>query len=564
VLALTVGTQCPAQVHTGAQERAERESERVDAPRGSERGNASPAERGLRSRTADACPGYTLFAPMNATTTYLVDLDGNVIHRWASNYEPGMAAYLLPDGSLLRAAREPSASFFGGGIGGRIQRIARNGTVVWDFEYSDESKCQHHDIKPLANGNVLLVAWERKTREEAVAAGRNPDRMFEKEMWPDCVVEIEPQGATGGRVVWEWRVWDHLVQDVDAGLPNYGVVAEHPERVDVNFERSQPRESAAEMRRLRALGYVGGAVPEEERGPGQRPSRGPGRFPGGPGGPPGDWCHVNSVDHNERLDQIVLSVHTFNEIWVIDHSTTTEEAASSRGGRSGKGGDLLYRWGNPQAYGAGDGSAQQLFAQHDARWIPDGLPGAGNITVFNNGPGRADGQYSSVIEIAPPIEATGGYARERGRAFGPAGPAWEYKGRAGEAFFSGHISGAQRLSNGNTLICSGEQGRIFEVSRMGQIAWDYWNPFIQQDRKHGPRPRFDAQSTTRPAPGGPGQPRRSGPGGARAWGGMWWPPGPPPGMGPPEGGLFRATRVQAGDPGVQALLEAKAEANVTE
>ena len=56
-----------------------------------------------------------------------------------------------------------------------------------------------------------------------------------------------------------------------------------------------------------------------------------------------DFLHVNSVAYNERLDQIAISVPEYGEIWILDHSTTTQEAAGSEGGRQGRGGDLLYR-----------------------------------------------------------------------------------------------------------------------------------------------------------------------------------------------------------------------------
>ena len=95
--------------------------------------------------------------------------------------------------------------------------------------------------------------------------------------------------------------------------------------------------------------------------------------------------HTNSVAYNPELDQIMLSIHEFSEVWIIDHGTTTAEAASHSGGRRGKGGDLLYRWGNPRAYRTGSNVDQRLFAQHCAHWIPAGLPGAGHMLVFNNG-----------------------------------------------------------------------------------------------------------------------------------------------------------------------------------
>jgi len=528
------------------------------------------ARTGLLRNADGALPGYTLFAPLDATTTYLVDMRGEVVHKWESQYPPGQSVYLLDDGTLLRAAQEPdNRHFAGGGIGGRVQRLAPDGTVLWDYVCADAQRCLHHDVEPLPNGNVLVIAWEKKTRAEALAAGRDPELQEGDELWPDCVLEIEPQGTSGGRIVWEWHVWDHLVQEFDAGKPNYGVVAEHPERIDLNYRRTAPRETLEEIRRLRAIGYIGGGAPDEaddarpDGGASEDGERGEdGRQRGRRSGPGGrgmraDMCHTNAIDYNAQLDQIVLSVHTFNEIWVIDHSTTTEEARGSRGGRAGRGGDLLYRWGNPRAHGAGDAGDQKLFAQHDAQWIPEGLPGAGNLLVFNNGRGRDDGEYSTVVEITPPVEPGGTYARTR-PAFGPSRFAWEYMAEKETDFYSGHISGAQRLANGNTLICSGEQGRVFEVTRAGDTVWEYVNPFRSN---RPPRDGF----LPRGGPGGP-----EGPDGPR-----WRPAGPSSGerprFGPPPGerggrggpggpgGLFRATRIAAEHPGSQKLLATRTE-----
>src|SRR5207245_6277174 len=97
-----------------------------------------------------------------------------------------------------------------------------------------------------------------------------------------------------------------------------------------------------------------------------------------------DWTHINAVAYNADLDQIMLTVRAFSEFWIIDHSTTSAEAKGHTGGRGGKGGDLLYRWGNPQAYRAGRMEDQRLFAQHDAHWIPRGRLGEGHVMVFNN------------------------------------------------------------------------------------------------------------------------------------------------------------------------------------
>src|SRR5205823_7110527 len=161
----------------------------------------------------------------------------------------------------------------------------------------------------------------------------------------------KPTGKTTGEVVWEWLIWDHLIQDHDSSKANYGDVAKHPERIDLNFGEGEGLAPLFAQKdgldKLRSIGYV--------RSP-------PGRNqPYNPG-----WTHLNSVAYNPELDQIVLSALGFSEVWIIDHSTTTAEAAGHSGGRRGKGGGLLYRWGNPRAYRAGSNTDQQLFGQHAA------------------------------------------------------------------------------------------------------------------------------------------------------------------------------------------------------
>ena len=367
--------------------------------------------------------GHVLFAPMDSKITYLIDSSGEVTHNWSSDYLPGEAAYLLNDGTLLRTIK---LSFVYGGDGGGVQRIDKDGSLLWQYQYYDQDHLSHHDIQALPNGDVLLIAWEKKTRDEAIAAGRNPDLLTGNVLMPDHIVEVKPTGPTSGEIVWEWHVWDHLIQDYDAAKANYGVVADHPELVDINY------------------GFV-----------------------------TADWLHTNSIDYNEEFDQILLSAHNFNEIWVIDHSTTTEEAAGHNGGRSGKGGDILYRWGNPQAYRAGIASDQHFFAQHDATWIQPGRPGAGDILVFNNGGGRPGGSITTVDEITPPVDANGTYYLESGSAYGPEGLTWTYT----TDFYAFYIGGATRLPSGNTLVCNGPAGRFFEVTPQGQTVWEYVNTY---------------------------------------------------------------------------------------
>jgi hypothetical protein len=186
--------------------------------------------------------------------------------------------------------------------------------------------------------------------------------------------------------------------------------------------------------------------------------------------------HSNAVSYNAEFDQVMLSVLEFSEIWIIDHSTTTAEAAGHSGGRQGKGGDLLYRWGNPRAYRAGTTKDQRLFGQHNAHWIPKGLPGEGHVLVFNNGRRRIGGAYSSVDELVLPVDADGRYAHKPGEAFGPDQPIWSYAAPKRADFYAEFISGAHRLPNGNTFICSGPNGTIFEVTPEKDVVWKYVNP----------------------------------------------------------------------------------------
>jgi hypothetical protein len=190
-----------------------------------------------------------------------------------------------------------------------------------------------------------------------------------------------------------------------------------------------------------------------------------------------DWLHTNSIDYNPEFDQILLSVHNFNEIWVIDHSTTTGEAADHTGGNSGKGGDLLYRWGNPEAYDAGTAGDQRLFGQHDASWIKPGYSSEGNILIFNNGIGRPIGTFSSIDEIVPPINNVGQYYLEPDSSYGPEDLAWCYTANPPTSFFSFFMGGAQRLIDGNTLICNGDAGQFFEVTAEKATVWLYTNPY---------------------------------------------------------------------------------------
>ena len=360
---------------------------------------------------------YILFAPLGREEAYLIDRSGEVVHRWALSGQPGNSVYLLEGGDLL-ATYTVEGSFHGGGIGGGVERLTWDGEPVWSFELATETAHLHHDVEMLPNGNVLMIAWEAKSRREARAAGLSPDQLPPSGVvWSEMILEYSP---SLDRVVWDWRLWDHA-------LPAGWDAEAHPGKIDLGFAAN--RNSS-------------------------------------------DWWHLNAVDYHEALDQIVVSSRAASEIWILDHSLTTAEAA-------GGAGDLLYRFGNPAAYGGSE--SQVLYGQHNASWIeacldpagpsPFGTSRSNRILLFDNGDKHAR-PTSRVVELDLPDYENG--------LFEDASIIWQYppmESGTTAAFFADHISGAQRLENGNTLLCIGTEGRFLEVTPEGTIVWEYVNPF---------------------------------------------------------------------------------------
>lgn len=384
--------------------------------------------------TANTFKGYTLFAPKQNTMTYLINNEGRKVHEWtASTYAPGQAVYLLENGNLLRTCMTQGNLGTGGGEGGRIEEYNWNDSLVWFMNYSTSTYMQHHDIKKLPNGNIIMLVVEKKMLADVEAAGFDltkfqPDVQQKGFILPDCIIEVDPTYPSGGTVVWEWHVWDHLIQNHDATKLNFGDPSAHPELVD----------AAGDHRVL-----------------------------------PLFWNHMNSIDYNPALDQIAMSVRGNSEVWIIDHSTTTAQSASHSGGNHGKGGDLLYRWGNPLTYGAGTVANQKYYEQHDVEWVKSDCPGAGNLTCFNNGVNR---NFSSVDEITPPVDAFGNYSLTAGTAYGPTNLTWTYQANPPTSLYAHDISGAQRLPNGNTILCAGPFGTFYEVTSSGAVVWKYISP----------------------------------------------------------------------------------------
>ena len=365
------------------------------------------------------------------SNTYIINNDYEIINRWDHELSTIGVPHLNDDGSIILQFRSTEHSFGNshGPIGGIFKKLDWHGNEVWSNEFFSNIFHPHHDFEVMPNENILILGWEKKTYSEALNAGR---LNVENEIWPLAIYEVTLNSNNEFGIIWEWHIWDHLVQDVDSSLHNFGIIKDHPELIDINIgEFTNPNE--------------------------------------------GDWLHTNAIAYNSDLDQIVFSSKHFNEIFIIDHSTTILEASGHYGGNSNRGGDILYRWGKPANYGRGNSSDQKLNAQHGVHWIPLGYPGAGKLLIFNNNPSDTlsnNNQFgnSSVVELLPPINTEGNYLLTADSVYAPEN--FDLIFGNDDSFFSSFQSGAYRLENGNTIITVTQEKFFFEINQDGQIIWD--------------------------------------------------------------------------------------------
>lgn len=365
--------------------------------------------------------GYALYNLQNQNTTYLIDKNQAIAYSWSCAVACNYTVLLKSNGNIVRGGVYSGNQLNGAAVGGMVQEIDPSGSVVWEYIYSNSSHCSHHDITLLDNGNVILTAWEVMSAAELVQAGRSG---VTSEKWPTHFIELQQNGSSA-TIVWEWHMKDHFIQDYDAGKDNFGIVNDHPELMDINA-------------------VSGGG--------------------GGPGGGGGDWFHTNGVDYNPALDQLVFSSRYASEFFIIDHSTTTAEAASHVGGNSGRGGDFLYRWGNPSNYGS-NGTQTIPAAVHDPRWITDdGRPNGGYIQFFNNEGGASGG---SVIDAVSAPESGFMYTMA-GSSYGPSTYDWRHVCLASNT----GQGASNRMTNGNTFVNVSQQ-YMYEVDASNNLVWQY-------------------------------------------------------------------------------------------
>jgi len=376
----------------------------------------------------EVAEGFTLFTPWYSARSFLINNCGQVIREWEHEIEEGLAnSYLDIEGNLHLLRNEVFSLYDWDG-----NRLTSFTGEAWDMNF-------HHDFTILPNGHVIILFDEKITINEALELGVDSTLFVEQQdhMVIDGFAEFDLSDPDSITLVWEWHLKHHLIQDMNPLLNNFFKSAERPRRLNINFTSA-----------LYSLL---------------------------------DWTHFNGVDYNPELDQLVFSSRSSSEIYIIDHSTTTSEAADSVGGTYGFGGDFLWRWGNPAQYGQ-DSSLQQTFVQHNPNWNLYGPNTQEGMSLFNN-ENATNSASSSILTVVPQKDSDGNYIFENGR-FGPDEPEWKYEGPE-EEFFSPIMSSAQLLNNGNYISCLGRFGKFYEITPEGKRVWQYQNPIFI-----GPVPQF--------------------------------------------------------------------------
>jgi hypothetical protein len=329
---------------------------------------------GLQRAELDRCyDGYTLFTTTEDNDSYLIDMEGQLVHRWPTLRS--QLSELRPNGNLI----------YGGY--GRVCEIDWEGNVLWGYPCD-----YHHDFAPTVEGRIMILVgcMTRVLDRPDVFQGCSEGLSFVANNF----MEIDPKTFS---CTWRWWAHEHIDELRPLGI-------EFPRPID---ERSK--------------------------------------------GKMGDIFHCNTLqvlpdteigrrDSRFRAGNVMFSYRQIDVIGVVDRDS----------------GDIVWAWG-----------PGELDGQHQPTLIPDvhpltgeAMPGAGHILVFDNGRYRRD--YSRVLEIDPISN--------------------EILWSSPTDWHSWHISGAQRLPNGNTFICDGPAGRLFEITPEGETVWEYLNPFARRIR----------------------------------------------------------------------------------
>ena len=348
---------------------------------------------------------YVLINDAGNDRVYLMDKDAVILHEWDLPFGIGNDVELLDDGRLLGIMKAEAPDITYGGQGGKLQFVNPDSSVEWNFDYSSEDYITHHDVELLPNGNVITLVWEKRSQEVAEQAGS----VLSEAIFPEAIIEINP---LTDEIVWEWHAWDHIIQDHDDTKDNFGVLADNPRLIDLNY------------------------VTDKQ----------------------GDIMHANGIEYDEENDIIYISVNFYHEVWVIDHSTTTEEAASHTGGNYGFGGDLIYRFGNPEVYDNPMGE-RLFYNNHHPRLLSG--EDLGKFTIYMNG-GDLNQSTAYELLLPDPLSLAANTNNEPTIA-------WSF---TDENLFAPRVSGMVKSPNGNRLITEGDFG-VWEVTEAGEVVWKF-------------------------------------------------------------------------------------------
>lgn len=421
--------------------------------RGMRNDEETPVTGVVRYDMDKAWDGYTLLCTMGGyidpdtgvnNPAILIDMEGNVINAWPLTSTPSK---ILPGGYII------GQEGFLGSSGGQtcpLVQLDWNGDKVWEWRGQPRSPgaeelfgC-HHDfqrqgspvgyyapgLEPMATGGKTLML---SNYHPPVEQTKHISRHL---LHDDALYEVDWEG----NLTWQWHAWEYYDQ--------MGFCDAAREAVYETFSGFDPN-GGSDYHHFNAASYLG----------------------------PNKW--YDAGDLRFHPDNVIFDCRSSNILGIIARHDHPEGQWAS--------GDVIWRVGPDYSYGRPEHKLGQIIGQHHVHMIPQGLPGAGNILVYDNGGNAGYGplmpglsptannrlrEYSRILEFDPvTLEVVWEYANPMAR--------YDDQGNCVEAsFFSPFISGAQRLANGNTLICQGSNGRIFEVTAEKEIVWEYISPHL--------------------------------------------------------------------------------------
>jgi hypothetical protein len=421
--------------------------------RGMRNDKETPITGVVRYDPSKAWDGYTLLCSMGGHVNpdtgvncqaILIDMEGNLINEWPLTSTPSK---ILPGGYVIGQEGVLGSS---GGQTCPLVQLDWKGNKVWEWRGLPRSPgakelfgC-HHDFQregnpvgyyapgmepKTANGKTLILS----NYHPPVALTQHISRHL---LHDDVLYEVDWEG----NLIWQWYAWEHFDQ--------MGFNESAQQAIYDTFAGFDPN-GGSDYQHFNAASYLG----------------------------LNKWYEAGDLRFHP--DNVIFDCRSSNIMGIIarhDHPTGAWVS-----------GDIVWRVGPDYSYGRPEHRLGQVIGQHHVHMIPKGLPGAGNILLFDNGGNAGYGplmsglapvannklrEYSRVLEFDPiTLDVVWEYANPEAQ--------YDDQGNCLEAsFFSPFISGAQRLANGNTLVCQGSNGRVFELTPAREMVWEYVSPYL--------------------------------------------------------------------------------------